>query len=107
MGKYSFTKEQRTLLEGIQVPFAIYQYLNGKIETLVLSEGFCEISGYRDLAEAYEERNRERHPEIHPDDLSRVEEAFSRFVMDGGRYDVIYRKRGKHCKDYPFNHRAE
>ena len=53
MERYRFTEQLQAAYESMQVPFAIYQFINKRVATLVLSDGFCELFGYEDKAQAY------------------------------------------------------
>ena len=94
-GKYRYSAEQRALLEGLAQPLAIYQFLNKRVVTLVLSDGFCELFGYEDRALAYRDMDLDMYKDTHPDDAARIAEAALRFAVQGGRYEVIYRTRSK------------
>ena len=58
MGRYNFTGEQRKLLEGLSQPLAIYQFIDKRVVTLVLSNGFCKLFGYTDRVQAYYDMDR-------------------------------------------------
>ncbi len=45
MEKYRYSDEELKLLENSPIPFAIYQRVDGKVVTVVMSEGFLELSG--------------------------------------------------------------
>ena len=104
MEKYQFTNEQRKMLEGMQMPFAIYQFINKRVSTLVLSDGFCELFGYDDKAEAYHDMDNNMYIFTHPDDVSRIADAAFRFATEGGKYEVIYRSRTKNRPEYKVVH---
>ena len=46
--KYQFPADQLALLEGMEIPFAIYQFIDKHVVTLALSQGFCRLFGYED-----------------------------------------------------------
>ena len=93
MEKYRYSDEELKLLENSPIPFAIYQAIDKKVVTIVLSEGFCELSEYSgmDKKEIYELMDTDMYCHAHPDDLSSINDAVHRFVTEGGVYDVIYR----------------
>ena len=93
MEKYQFSLAQQTLMEGMKVPFAIYQFVDRRVVTLVLSDGFCALFGYTDRAQAYYDMDHDMYKGTHPDDVSRIADAAVRFATEGGRYDVRYRTR--------------
>ena len=104
MKKYEFTKEQRAFIEGMRMPFAISQFLEKGVETLVVSDGFCEMFGYRDRAQAYADMNQNMFKDIHPDDTARFTNAILRFGAEGGRLEVLYRTKKKDAAGYKVIH---
>ncbi len=49
MEKYRYSDEEQNLLENSPIPFGIYQVVDNKVVTIVLSEGFFELSGYKGM----------------------------------------------------------
>ncbi|SFU57524.1 sensor domain-containing diguanylate cyclase [Butyrivibrio sp. M55] len=95
MEKYRYSDEELKLLESSPIPFAIYQCIDGKVVTIVMSEGFLELSGYEDVdkKEIYNLVNDDIYRNVHPDDLSSIVEAVNCFLAEGGVFDVIYRQK--------------
>ncbi len=93
MEKYSFSQAERNMYEKLSVPFAVYQYVDKRVVTLALSDGFCELLGYEDREKAYYDMDNNMYRDTHPDDVSRIADAASHFAIHGGRYEVIYRSR--------------
>ena len=93
MGKYQYRDSEREMLEHLQVPFAIYQLLDKRVVTLILSDGFLKLFGYEDRMRAYEDMDHDMYRDTHPDDAARIAEEAIRFATEGGRYDVIYRSK--------------
>ena len=93
MEKYRYSDEELKLLENSPIPFAIYQSVDKRVVTIVLSEGFFELSGYKgmDKKEIYDLMDNDMYHDAHPDDISSINNAVYRFVTEGGVYDVIYR----------------
>ena len=91
MERYQFTDNERAILEVIPTPLAIYQYVEGHVYTLALSDGFLNMFGYEDRAEAYRIMNEDVFYNTHPDDVMRVKDAVRRFITDDERYEVIFR----------------
>ena len=100
MKKYSFTSEQRALMERMPIPFAVFQLVDNRIVTLVLSDGFCELLGEGDRDSACAAMDRDTFHNVHPDDAARVGEAVYRFVRDGGELDIIYRLQAREGSGY-------
>ena len=104
MEKYEFTAEARSLMEQMQVPFAVYQFLDKRVVTLALSDGFCRLFGYADRAQAYYDMDHDMYKDTHPDDTARIANAAFRFATEGGKYEVIYRTKTKGSSDYRIVH---
>ncbi|SFG21418.1 EAL domain-containing protein [Oribacterium sp. WCC10] len=95
MKKYRYSDEELAFLESSAVPFAVYQFINKRVVTIVLSKGFIELFGYRDMkkSEVYELMDNNMYKDTHPDDLASLGDAAYRFATEGGVYDVIYRSK--------------
>ena len=104
MEKYIFTNEQRAVIEGMQIPCAVYQFINKRVVTLALSDGFCEFFGYEDRAQAYHDMDNDMYKDTHPDDVARIADEAVRFATEGGSYDVLYRTRQKGGSGYKIVH---
>ena len=95
MEKYRFSEEQRSLLEGMTIPLAIFQYLEQRIVPLVFSNGFCTMLGYEGPDQAYLDLERDLFLDIHDDDKSMVAASALRAVRGDGHFDVVYRTKRK------------
>ena len=104
MERYRFSEQLQAAYESMQVPFAIYQFINKRVATLALSEGFCELFGYEDKAQAYYDMDHDMYKDTHPDDRARIADAAFRFATEGGLYDVIYRTAMKNGSGYRIVH---
>ena len=104
MEKYRFTEQERALYEGLPQPFAVYQFLDKRVVTLLLSDSFCELFGYSDRNLAYFDMDHNMYKDVHPDDVARIANAAFRFATEGGRYEVIYRTRKKDQSGYTVIH---
>ena len=104
MDKYRFEGDQQALMERMPMPFAVFQLVDKRIETLVVSDGFCDLLGAVSRESAYAAMNRNTYQNVHPDDVARVADAVYRFVRDGGDFDSIYRLRVENRRDYVVVH---
>ena len=93
MEKYQYSSSERKLLEELATPFAVYQFLDKRVVTLILSDGFCELFGYDRREDAYRYMDNDMYRDAHPDDVSRIADAAFRFATLGDTYDIIYRSR--------------
>ena len=92
MEKYCFTESERNLLEQMEMPFAMYQFINRRVVTLILSRGFLELFEYDDPKEAYYDMDHNMYKDTHPDDIARIADAALQFAKDEETvYEVIYR----------------
>ncbi|MBO7703006.1 MAG: GGDEF domain-containing protein [Solobacterium sp.] len=91
MERYEYTPQERAILEGLQQPFAVYQFVDNRVVPLILSKGFSELFGFADLSSAYSYMNLDMYRNIHPDDISRIADAAVRFMTDDEPYNIIYR----------------
>ncbi len=105
MERYVFTAEQQSLLEKMQVPFAVYQFLDRRVVTLALSDGFCELFGFEDRDRACETMDHDMYRDTHPDDAARLADAAFRFATEeDGTYEAIYRSKVKGSESYHIIH---
>ncbi len=91
MEKYRFSGKEQKNLEQMPVPMAVYQFVDEKVFTLSLSEGYCRLFGFPDHPTAYRLIAEDAFCNTHPDDTARVKDAAYRFAKEGGRYEVIFR----------------
>ncbi len=93
MEKYQFDAEQLRMMERMRVPFAVYQFINRRVVTLVLSDGFCSLFGYQNREQAYYDMDHNMYVNDHPDDAARIADMAYRFAVEGGQYNAVYRTR--------------
>ena len=91
MEKYRFSSKEQKNLEQMPVPMAVYQFVDEKVLTLSLSEGYCRLFDFPDLPTAYQYISKDAFCNTHPDDTARIKDAAYRFAKEGGRYEVIFR----------------
>ena len=104
MERYRFAAEQQSAMEHMQVPFAVYQYVDLRVVTLVLSDGFCELFGYSDRATAYSDMDYDMYKYAHRDDVARISDAARKFAVENAPYDVIYRSEKMGDRSYRIIH---
>ena len=104
MERYEYSKEKREVLESSLVPFAIYQFINKRVVTLILSDGFCKLFDYEDKDKAYYDMDHNMYWGTHPDDVARAADAAFKFATEGGEYDIIYRSKDRFSDGYRIIH---
>ena len=104
MEKYRIPDSERLLLERLPTPLAVYQFVDGHVFTLALSEGFCTLFGYTDRTKAYSLMEENIFYNTHPDDVARISDTAYRFATEGGDYEVIFRARKYQEQEYRIIH---
>ncbi len=104
MSKCDLSAERRSALEKLCQPFAIYQFIDKRVVTLLLSDGFLKLFGYKDREEAVYDMNNNMYKDTHPDDVARIADAAYRFATEGGKYEVLYRSKDHDNEGYRIIH---
>ena len=93
MEKYRYDDNELNYLENAVIPFAVYQFINKRVVTLILSKGFIDLFGFENDPKefVYDLMDNNMYRDTHPDDLASLGEAAYRFATEGGSYDVLYR----------------
>ena len=106
MKQYGFTRDQRMFIEGMRQPFVVCQIMGRRVAALAVSDGFCELFGYRDRAQAYADMSQNMYKAVHPDDAARFTSALLQFVTEGSRLEIIYRTKKIDISGYMVIHLA-
>ncbi len=91
MNRYTYTDEVRAALEGMLQPFTVYQRIEDRIVTILVSDGFCRMIGYDDREQVVWHLDHEMLREIHPDDRKRMSDAISRFSTGNDPFEFVFR----------------
>ena len=100
MKKYQYSPETRSVLESLQQPLAVFQYIDGQVVTLVVSDGFCRLFGYADRRQAMSGMDHDMFGYTHPDDRAQLSESTRRFAEKDEPFDVVF-------MDPPYGHSLE
>ena len=95
MEKYQYSKQEIDLMEQSHLPFAIYQFINNRVVTLVLSKGFLELFDLPDSKATYDLMDNDMYCACHPDDIAELQEAAVLFATKDEPYDIIFRSKVK------------
>mgnify|MGYP002624565371 CR=1 FL=1 len=95
MKRYQYDEQEFALMENSCIPLAIYQFLDNRVVTLVLSAGFLELFDFTDREEAYRIMDNDMYRDCHPDDTAVIEDAAVRFATKDEPYNVLYRTKVK------------
>ena len=98
---FVFSDSAGNAFMAIPLPLVVYQYIDGRIVPLLVSDGFCKLVG-RDRDTAMKWLAGSRFERIHPDDVGNVARVSDEFARHRGRYNVIFRAR--HDDGYHFIH---
>jgi diguanylate cyclase (GGDEF)-like protein len=89
--KYQYDNAEMAFMEESCIPFAVYQFINKRVVTIVLSQGFMDLFGFVDRPSTYELMDNDMYRDTHPDDVGDLADAAYRFAVEEAPYDVIYR----------------
>ncbi|MBO6112779.1 MAG: GGDEF domain-containing protein [Lachnospiraceae bacterium] len=90
MEQYSFDERVLGVLEKSCIPYAIYQMVDDRVVTIMVSDGLCDLFDISREA-AVDRLNNHIYDTDHPDDVARLGDAAITFAGGGGEYDVLYR----------------
>ena len=93
MERYQIDKSELNVLESTCVPMAVYQFVNGRVVTLALSQGFLDLFGYPEREFAYQLMDNDMYRDAHPDDVARIAQEANLFAKNEKPYNVVYRHR--------------
>ena len=93
MSRYEYSETERAVLERSVVPYAIYQFVDKRVVTILISDGLLELLGYGDRQETIHVLDEDMYRDTHPDDVARISDDAYKFATEGGQYDVIYRSK--------------
>ena len=100
MEKYQFDQTLMQTMEDSHIPFAVYQFIDKRVVTLVLSAGFRKLFEFDKKEDAYYVMDNDMYRATHPDDKARITDAAFRFATEGGSYEVVYRTKTRSYGDY-------
>ena len=103
MGKYQFGEIERATLEKLNIPMAIYQFVNKRVVTLLVTDGMCNIMGMK-REDVVTLLDNDMYRDTHPDDKARVADAALKFASGGETFDCVYRTIAHSIGDYVILH---
>lgn len=102
---YEFSADTRAFLESIPIPIAVYQYVEEQIKPLLVSRAYLVFFGYRSSEEAIFGLGRDLYRNVHPDDISRMEQYSYRFATQKDHdYDIVFRNKREDQTEYHVVH---
>ena len=89
---YQFPDEFRKAYESMTVPLVVFQFENEKVIPLLVSDGFCHLTGLN-REKALEMMGASQYNRVHPDDAGKVAKVSDDFAHHRGEYDQLIRCR--------------
>ena len=83
---YQFPDEIRKAYESMTIPLVVYQFENEKVVPLLVSEGFCLLTGL-DRQRALEMMGASTYHRVHPDDAGKVAKVSDDFAHRRSGYN--------------------
>ena len=88
---YQYSPEERKLLEAMEMPFSVFQYVDGKIVTILVSDGMISLFHHKSREDAIELLNNDIYRDTHPADIKAAQDVARDFVEKDARYSVFFR----------------
>jgi len=101
--RYEFSPESRSALEALPHALTAYQYIDGTVITLLVSDGMCRLTG-RSRETLIKRLNEDMFASVHPDDLEMLAKLGYEFSTKECVYDAVYRTRLITNEDYRVMH---
>ena len=98
---YTFPADLREAYERQPVPYAYYQYVDGRIVPVLVSDGLCKQMGM-DRKQLMRRLGSGLFERLHPDDAGRVARATESFARHEAAYDCFFRS--EHRDGFHFIH---
>ncbi|QFJ55965.1 EAL domain-containing protein [Pseudobutyrivibrio xylanivorans] len=103
MAKYEFDPIEREALERLNIAMAIYQFLDKRVTTLLVTDGLCQMMAMP-REDVITLLNEDMYRDTHPDDKARVADAALKFASGGESFDCVYRTMSHLLNDYVILH---
>lgn len=91
MEKYQYSPEERKLLEAMEMPFTIFQYIDGRIVTILVSDGMISLFHHKSREDAMALLDNDIYRDTHPADRKVAEDIARDFIENDARYSVFFR----------------
>lgn len=103
MNKYQFGEIEKEVLERLNIAMAIYQYIDKRVVTVLVTDGMCKLMGM-ERKDVIALLDNDMYKDTHPDDKARVADAALKFAAGGDNFDCVYRTMSKFTNDYVILH---
>lgn len=86
--------EIKSFVETSDIPIVVYKFLNGRVVTVLVSDGFISIQS-KDMnrEKVITQLDYDMYKNVHPDDVVRIVNDAKNFALHNVPYDVIYREK--------------
>ena len=88
---YEYYGRQKNDMEASVIPFVVFQYIDNALHIVLISDGMCRLFD-EERAEIVRIMTNTIYTTIHPEDVERLSGKWTRFVQEGGRYDVVFKR---------------
>lgn len=102
-GAYHFSKESKEAYERLPIPLGVYQLIDNKIVTLLVSDGLCVLLG-KERNQLMDHFNSNMFGNVHPDDAEMLARLGYRFATKRDSYDITYRTKLYGQNEYRYVH---
>ena len=89
-GRYELDAHTREAYEALNLPIAVYQFLNDKCITLLVSDGLCRLLDTERTALTYQ-FDTDMFGNIHPDDMEYLANLGMQYAIHSTNYDTVVR----------------
>jgi HD-GYP domain-containing protein (c-di-GMP phosphodiesterase class II) len=100
---YQLSPQYRSALEAFPHALAVYQFVDGNIIALLVSDGMCRLTGI-DRAALIRQLTDDMFARVHPDDREQLAKHGYESMTKESPYDVVYRTRLHGYDDYRLIH---
>ena len=106
MNQFTYSDTIRSSLERQQQPLAVYRFIENRVVTVLVSDGFCDLFGYTNRKQAIWDMDHDMYKDMHSDDRQRIAKAALKFATsdDNDDYDVVFRTKAGVDSDYHVIH---
>ena len=88
---YEYYGRQKNDMEASVIPFVVFQYIDNALHIVLISDGMCRLFD-EERTEIVRIMTNTIYTTIHPEDVERLSGKWTRFVQEGGRYDVVFKR---------------
>ena len=96
---YQYSEQQREFIETSVIPFAFFRVADGKVRTILVSDGLCVLLGESREASALC-LEREIYDFVHPEDVEALRKKCREFFFGSGEMNTSFKIKLKNDSDF-------